>query len=160
MNSIDRRLARLKMRLARGELEPSMTDESRASIQNYQRDLHIIDPRFEMLRAARKRARRADLEYDLELPDIVIPTHCPVLGIPLFPSQKLPGPNSPSLDRIENAKGYVRGNVVVVSYKANTMKHNATPEELRRLSDFYERRELVDLPGVFPWRDVPKIAAE
>lgn len=47
--------------------------------------------------------------------------------------------NSPSLDRIKNDAGYIKGNVVVVSHRANRMKGDSTPEELRRLSDFYNR---------------------
>jgi hypothetical protein len=43
---------------------------------------------------------------------------------------------SPTLDRIDNAKGYVKGNVCVISKKANTMKNNATPEEVRKLSEY------------------------
>jgi hypothetical protein len=43
---------------------------------------------------------------------------------------------SPTLDRIDNAKGYVKGNVCVISKKANTMKNNATPEEVWKLSEY------------------------
>lgn len=48
-----------------------------------------------------------------------------------------PQPDSPSIDRIIPALGYVKGNVIVVSQRANTIKNNATPEELRRVADFY-----------------------
>ena len=44
---------------------------------------------------------------------------------------------SPSLDRIIPEKGYVKGNIIVVSLKANTMKNNATIEEIKNLYDFY-----------------------
>jgi hypothetical protein len=42
-------------------------------------------------------------------------------------------PNSPSLDRIDNTKGYVPGNVWVISWRANDLKRNATLEELKLL---------------------------
>ena len=47
--------------------------------------------------------------------------------------------NSPSLDRIVPELGYIPSNVVVISYKANAIKRNATPQEIRRVADFYER---------------------
>jgi hypothetical protein len=61
-----------------------------------------------------------------------VPIICPILGIPIIKDIKkeqkeVPNPNSPSIDRIDNSKGYVKGNVRVISHKANTMKHNAIP---------------------------------
>lgn len=50
-------------------------------------------------------------------------------------------PNDPacwSLDRKDNSLGYVKGNVVIVSLKANKIKRDATPLELRQVADFYE----------------------
>lgn len=77
------------------------------------------------------------MEFDLTAGDIVIPDKCPVLGIPLSPTARAAGPGSPSLDRIENDRGYVRGNVVVVSHLANTIKSVATPKQLRQVASFY-----------------------
>ena len=39
--------------------------------------------------------------------------------------------------RIDNGKGYIVGNVIVVSFRANTIKSNATVEELERVAFFY-----------------------
>jgi hypothetical protein len=94
-----------------------------------------------LLNAARRRARDKKLEFDIEIADINIPTVCPVLNIPIlkvYTEGKKVGPtnNSPSLDRIDNAKGYVKGNVQVISNKANTMKNNATPEELIKFAQW------------------------
>jgi len=48
---------------------------------------------------------------------------------------KIVVPNSPSLDRIDPTKGYVKGNVWIISHKANTFKSYATHEELKILTD-------------------------
>jgi hypothetical protein len=46
--------------------------------------------------------------------------------------------SSPSLDRIDNSKGYVKGNVAVISFRANTLKNNATADELRAIANFMD----------------------
>jgi hypothetical protein len=65
--------------------------------------------------------------------DIAIPDHCPILGMKL--ERGLDGglDNSPSLDRIIPALGYVPGNVRVISNRANRIKSDSTPEELSRI---------------------------
>lgn len=90
---------------------------------------------------AKRRAKKKGLEFNLDKTDIDIPIICPILGIPIvkiYTKGKSTGPtsNSPSLDRIDNLKGYIKGNVRVISHKANTMKHNATPEELTRFANW------------------------
>ena len=69
-----------------------------------------------------------------------LPARCPVLGIPIYKGENgRMTDNSPSLDRIVPELGYIPSNVVVISYKANAIKRNATPQEIRRVADFYER---------------------
>lgn len=59
-----------------------------------------------------------------------MPTICPVLGIPLVLGQGKLHDNSPTLDRIIPELGYVKGNVKVISYKANRIKNNGTLADL------------------------------
>jgi len=83
----------------------------------------------------RNGAKRKGVEFDLEYDDIPWVTHCPILGVKLDYDRKghgNNGPDSPSLDRINNEKGYVKGNVQVISRLANTMKNSATPEQIRQ----------------------------
>lgn len=80
---------------------------------------------------AKYRAKRVGLEFNLEKEDIKIPEFCPYLNIKLT-SHKLKGhlESHMSVDRIDSSKGYIKGNVEIVSYRANAMKQNATKEQL------------------------------
>lgn len=87
-----------------------------------------------MVAGAKCRAKRKGLEFSITEEDIDIPMICPVLGIPLK-KNKTSGfhNNSPSLDRIDNNRGYVPGNVRVISNRANMLKCDATIEELEKV---------------------------
>lgn len=91
-----------------------------------------------LLRWARGRAELKGLPFNLEIKDIHIPEFCPVLGIPLFCGEGVSCDNSPTIDRIVPEVGYVSGNIIVISSRANRIKSNATWLELQRLVEFYE----------------------
>lgn len=87
------------------------------------------------LQNIKTRAKKKGFEFNITLDDIIAPDKCPILNIPIFIKEiatNITGasPNAPSVDRIDNTKGYIKGNVQVISFKANSMKNNATPEEL------------------------------
>lgn len=86
--------------------------------------------RLLMLRRAKQRAMTKGLPFNLEIDDIVIPENCPVFGFPLKTDNSKVRKDSASLDRVVPELGYVKGNIMVVSALANTMKTNATEEEL------------------------------
>lgn len=88
-----------------------------------------------ILRAARQRAVKSGIDINIGVEDIVIPLVCPVLGIPLAKSKRVASSNSPSLDRIDPKKGYVKGNIWVISHRANTLKSDATARELIAVAD-------------------------
>lgn len=100
----------------------------------------VIDPVKRLLSLTKYRARKRGIAFDLIEADLTIPRFCPVLGIPLYRAAgaRAQGPNSPTVDRINPAQGYVRGNVMVVSAKANQIKSNATPQELLQVACFYQ----------------------
>lgn len=95
----------------------------------------IRNPEKCILRAARERAKSKGIEFSIVEEDIVIPDVCPLLNIPLESSIGKGGAsnNSPSLDRIDNTKGYVKGNVWVISFLANSVKRNLSLEQLETL---------------------------
>lgn len=84
-----------------------------------------------VLAQAKSRAKRLSLEFDLDVNDIVVPKICPVLNIPIK-KNSVSGwhDDSPSLDRIDNNKGYVKDNIRVISNRANRLKCDATLKEL------------------------------
>jgi hypothetical protein len=92
-----------------------------------------------LLHSARKRSKLKHIPFDITKDDIVVPTHCPILGIQLVPNQKgtkAYSKHSPSLDRIIPELGYVKGNVWVISHLANVMKNCASIEELIKFAEW------------------------
>lgn len=92
---------------------------------------------------ARFRGRKRGLIATIRPEDLIWPTHCPVLGLELdypersgmrgeSPAQS----NWPSLDRWDSARGYVPGNVFVISLRANTLKNNATHDEILKIAAY------------------------
>jgi predicted RND superfamily exporter protein len=47
--------------------------------------------------------------------------------------------DSISFDRIDSTKGYSVDNLIVISYRANKLKSDATLEEMRKIVNFYEK---------------------
>ncbi|ASR77308.1 endonuclease [Streptomyces phage NootNoot] len=95
---------------------------------------------YQLWNGAKARAKKLGRKFDIEVSDIDVPEFCPILGIRLVKNLGgKAGDNSPSLDRIDSSKGYVKGNVQVVSYRANVLKSNASPWELRTVADYVER---------------------
>lgn len=86
-----------------------------------------------MLASAKQRAIKQGLPFNLEAQDIIIPENCPVLGIPLEQGTRKNHWSAPSLDRIRPELGYVKGNVIVVSWRANFLRSNGTLEELEKV---------------------------
>lgn len=91
-----------------------------------------------LLYAARRRSKINKLLFDIEESDIIIPDVCPILDVKLEVSYEKQASSSPSLDRVDSTKGYVKGNVRVISYKANACKSNMTIEQLKTLLSYME----------------------
>jgi hypothetical protein len=110
---------------------------------------HVHELKQTLYKLARKRALAKGLEFNIELKDIHIPKKCPILKVPLICSTRY----SPSIDRIYPDKGYIKGNIAVISTLANSMKANATPKELlifarniKKYMDLFEEVEVEELP--------------
>ncbi len=95
--------------------------------------------------SARERAKKMGREFTIAPSDIHIPDTCPVLGMKIAKITKgvrSGGDTSPSLDRIDNSKGYVPGNIAVISYRANRLKADATAGELARVMSYIARHSV------------------
>lgn len=92
------------------------------------------NPALFMWKQAKHRAKwdYNDMEFSIEVSDIVIPLVCPYFNVPFIPLDRNWGY---SLDRIDSSKGYIKGNIQVISSRANTMKNNATKEELIQFAE-------------------------
>jgi len=84
-------------------------------------------------------AKKRNIPFTLtltELNNLTFPISCPILNIPLNSNNKQ-SDNSYSIDRIDSDKGYEIDNIIVVSWKANRLKNNATKEEMEKIAEFY-----------------------
>lgn len=93
------------------------------------------DPNWVRFLDARQRANKTGMEFDIEFNDLVWSEICPVYGIPLDSRDR---DHTPSMDRVDNAKGYIKGNVRIISVKANTKKNSSSLEELKLIVKYME----------------------
>jgi len=104
------------------------------------------NPRKWMLDRVAISARRRGIEFTITEADLEWPTHCPIMGWPLQYATRVDRVtgtraggrrDSAAVDRIDNARGYVPGNVVIVSYWVNLRKGDATVVDLQSIASFY-----------------------
>ena len=116
-----------------------------------------------IIRNSKYCAKRRGIHFDLQFTDFELPEKCPILGIKLEYGAGNDG-NSPShatLDRIDNTKGYIPGNVMIISRLANAMKNEATFDQLQSFITNYtylinyikEHGTLGNITDIFPhWK--------
>lgn len=105
-------------------------------------------PSRDLLTLVRSRCRRQGIYFNITVEDLAVPEFCPALGIPLIynPQVHSRPDSSPSVDRIDPSKGYVKGNVRIISFRANRIKSDATLAELKSLLDYVIRFKPTNLP--------------
>jgi hypothetical protein len=89
-----------------------------------------LNPERSLFDGVKNRSRKRGWDFDITVDDIIIPEICPILLIPL---EKYHPNRAPSLDRIDNLKGYIKGNVRVISKRANSLKGDMSIEDIERL---------------------------
>lgn len=85
----------------------------------------------QLFSGAKQRARKSSIEFNISRTDIDIPKVCPLRCVPFKLGAGQHTDDSPSLDRKDPRLGYVKGNVWVISHKANRLKGHLTPNELK-----------------------------
>ena len=95
-----------------------------------------------LFQSAKARAIRKKLEFSIKRDDVIIPDICPVLGIKInkfledTSQSNRSRASSPSIDRLDNSKGYLKGNVSVISYRANILKGQGTAIQHRQIAKY------------------------
>lgn len=87
----------------------------------------------------RKNAIKLGVEFTVQLSDLDIPKVCPYLGTKLDYYAHHRADNAITFDRIDNTKGYVKGNVVICSWRANRIKSDGLAEEHERIAAFMKQ---------------------
>ena len=93
------------------------------------------------IRDAKYRAARDGISWDVDLAFLlsILPPECPVLRAP-WEWEAIEGgnPNKPSIDRIDSSRGYTKDNVVIVSWRVNDLKADASIKELKLIYEYYK----------------------
>lgn len=124
-----------------GTCKECKSERSKPEQQRYYRktkaDLLATNPAAYMLKLVRHRALEREIPFDLVPEDIFIPEYCPILGIRLTSPGDGLTDASPTIDRLIAEKGYVKGNISVISSRANRIKSDASLAELERLCAWF-----------------------
>jgi hypothetical protein len=114
-------------------------------LKNYgplgKQDTDLYKAQRQKLYNKKHNALRTGIDFDIDFVDIDWPTHCPLLGIELDYFVESRQENSVSFDRINPAKGYVKGNVLVCSWRGNRIKNDGSSAEHRRIADYLDSIE-------------------
>ena len=95
-----------------------------------------------ILYGIRHACKSRGLPFDLVVADIIVPEVCPVFGTPFVYGVPL-HPRAPNVDRIRPALGYVKGNIRVISRRANLIKNDAiSAQEVFAVALYMEREGL------------------
>ena len=81
-----------------------------------------------IIRNSKYCAKRRGIYFDLKYTDFELPEYCPILGMKLEYEGDGNSPSHATLDRIDNSKGYIPGNVMIISRLANAMKNESSFE--------------------------------
>lgn len=112
-------------------LKLASVEEAYEKIKQRARKFIQENQEIRLYHSCKSNAKKKGVAFSISVEDIIIPEVCPIMGIKLTnTSNKGRVKTNASIDRIDPTKGYVKGNIQVISDLANRMKQNATSEEL------------------------------
>lgn len=114
------------------------SDQNKIMYQNSRKVKFQNDPQHYLWYVARTRSRQNGTDFSIVKEDIIIPDKCPILELILTKGNGYL-PNAMSLDRVDNNKGYIPGNIRVISRRANLMKSNLTIDILEKLIKYIKK---------------------
>lgn len=118
-------------RLRKIENQKRYMEKHKEKVKKYKNKWTENNYEWVLFNLAKNRSKRNGIEFNLELSDIVIPSHCKYLGIPLTKGWgKGIQLSNASIDRIDNTKGYTKDNIQIISRQANEMKRQSSIEDL------------------------------
>ncbi len=145
-----------KPRLTEGEKRLKMRELSKkkyweqkqgeAKDRTFQNAWVSFTPWYRLWAGAKDRAKKKGVPFDISPDDVYALVEgaevCPALGIPLkWDNNKLLD-DSPTLDRMKPELGYVKGNIAIISNKANRIKTDAESEEIGKVYSWMKRSGL------------------
>lgn len=101
---------------------------------------------YNRFHARKHYAKKYGIPFDVTLEYVIsiAPEKCPILGIPLSWCErtKKATDSSPTIDKIDPKKGYVKGNVIWLSNRANRIKNDGTAIEHFKIFEFISQHEI------------------
>ena len=109
----------------------------RKEIMSYARQYRLNNPEHILLRRTKNRAKKLGRDFNLTLEDVKIPERCPIFKTKfVYGDRRL----CASIDRIDNNKGYVKGNIQIISMRANRMKGDNTIKDFELLLKYMKKK--------------------
>lgn len=99
-----------------------------------------------LLSEAKYRSKKNSIEFNLVPDDLVLSETCPCCNGEMRAKnegdyQNGPLDCSPSIDRFDPNRGYVKGNVALICWRCNSLKKDATVDELRAIIRWMESHQ-------------------
>lgn len=145
-DSTGQRVAQRKIKEERAKRRREQTFKKYGR-ETYRMDDALQRAQVETFRFKKHNAKWSGWEFVITMNDLEWPTHCPVLGVELdWFGEK--SDRSPSFDRIDSNKGYIPGNVAIISLRANRLKNNGTADEHEKIAIWMKKTLTPDLSVV------------